>query len=194
MSPRRGLTSESVVDAAVAIVDLEGPDALTLSRVAAELGVKAPSLYNHVDGLESLRRAVALRAVEDMASALGGAAMGRAGADALAAVAAAFRTYAVEHPGRYGMTTRARPDDEEFHAASMKPVEPVLAILRGYDIEGDEAIHAARALRSALHGFVSLETGGGFGLGVDVDESYEWLVRSLSIVIAAQSDEGVAAE
>lgn len=176
MTARRGLTPETVVESATAIVESDGMDALTLTRVARALGVKPPSLYNHVAGLDSLRRAVTLQAFEDLGRRLGAAAMGRSGREALQAIAAEVRSYATAHPGLYELTTRARPDDEEYVTASMRPVEPVLAILRGYDMNDEEAIHAARALRSALHGFVSLENSGGFGLDVDVDESFSWLV------------------
>ena len=79
MTGRRGLTGQTVVDAATAIVETEGTAALTLSRVARELGVKPPSLYNHVARLETLRRDVALRATEDLGTRLGAAAMGRSG-------------------------------------------------------------------------------------------------------------------
>jgi AcrR family transcriptional regulator len=177
---RRGLSREAVVDAAAAVVEAEGTAALTLSRVARELGVKPPSLYNHVAGLETLHRDVALRAIEDLGSRLGAAAMGRSGRDALGAVAAEFRAYAAAHPGMYELSAQARPEDEEYARASLRPVEPVLAILRGYEIEQDEAIHAARTLRAALHGFVSLERIGGFGLDVDVDDSFTWLVDHLA--------------
>lgn len=180
MTGRRGLTREAVVDAATAVVEAEGTSALTLSRVARELGIKPPSLYNHVDGLETLRRDIALRAIEDLGTRLGAAAMGRAGRDALLAIAAEFRSYVVAHPGLYELTAQARPDDEDFAKASMRPVLPVLAILRGYDLDQEEAIHAARTLRAALHGFVSLEHIGGFGLDVDVDQSFTWLVEHLA--------------
>jgi AcrR family transcriptional regulator len=166
-----------VVDAATAIVETEGTAALTLSRVARELGVKPPSLYNHVARLETLRRDVALRATEDLGTRLGAAAMGRSGRAALRALAAEFRSYASAHRGLYELSARARPEDEEFAAASMRAAEPVIAILRGYDLDEEEAIHAARALRAALHGFVALENIGGFGLDVDVDESFVWLVE-----------------
>ncbi len=179
MTERRGLTRQAVVDAAVAVVETEGVPALTLSRVARELNVKPPSLYNHVDGLNGLRRAVALRAIEDLGRRLGTAAMGRSGRDAMHAIAAEFRSYATANPGLYEVSAQARPDDEEYAAASLRPVEPVLAVLRAYDLDGDEAIHAARAFRAAIHGFVSLERMGGFGLGVSVDESFEWLVERL---------------
>ena len=180
MTARKGLSRQAVVDAATAVVEAEGPGALTLSRIARELGVKPPSLYNHVARLDTLRRDVAMGAIEDLGRRLGAAAMGRTGRDALQAIAVEFRAYAAAHPGLYELTTRARPDDEEYASASMRPVEPVLAILRGYDVDEEEAIHAARTLRAALHGFVSLENVGGFGLDVDVDESFAWLVARLA--------------
>ena len=76
MTVRKGLTRQTVVDAAGDVVDMEGPTALTLSRVARELGVKPPSLYNHIAGLEQLQRDVALRAIDDLGHRLGAAAMG----------------------------------------------------------------------------------------------------------------------
>lgn len=189
MTGRRGLTREAVLDAATDVVETEGTAALTLSRVARELGVKPPSLYNHVAGLETLRRDVALRAVDDLGRRLGTAAMGRAGRDALRAIAAEVRAYAAAHPALYALSAQARPDDEEYARASMRPVEPVIAILRGYDLDEQEAIHAARMLRAALHGFAALESIGGFGLDVDVDESFDWLVEHLADTLesAAQS-------
>lgn len=180
MTARRGLTGRSVTDAAVAVVETGGTAALTLSRVARELGVKPPSLYNHVDGLEEVRRDVALQATQNLARRLGTASMGRSGRDALRAVATEFRAYAAAHPGLYELSTQARPEDEEYAAASMRAVEPVLAILRAYDISQDEAIHAARTIRAAIHGFVALEAVGGFGLAVDVEASFSWLVDHLA--------------
>ncbi len=174
---RRGLTEAAVVDVAVAIVEAEGAAALSLSRVASELGVKPPSLYNHVSGLDRLRRDVALRATRQLGDRLGSAAMGRTGRDAWRAVAGELRAYAVEHPGLYELSARARPEDEEFAAAALRAVEPMLAILRGYDLDETEAIHATRTLRAAIHGFVSLESVGGFGLDVDVGDSFDWLVE-----------------
>jgi AcrR family transcriptional regulator len=187
---RKGLTPDAIVDVAGRVVDAEGTSALTLSRIARELDVKPPSLYNHIDGLDTLRRGVAMRAIGDLGSRLGAAAMGRAGIDALRAIAAEFRAYAVAHPGLYDLTVRAEPDDEEYAAASLRSLEPVLAVLRGYDLGEDDAIHAARMLRAALHGFVSLESVGGFGLDVDVDESFTWLVDHMARALEYSSVRG----
>ena len=179
--PRAGLSTAAVVTAAAEIADAEGLDRLTLARVAAAAGVRTPSLYNHVESLDDVRRRVALLALVDLADALRDAAVGRAGDDALAAMAEAYRAYARRHPGRYAATQRAPAEgDEEMRAAAKGAVDVVLAILRGYGLEGDDAIHAARAVRSALHGFVALEAGGGFGIPVDLDESYARMVRALA--------------
>ena len=179
--PRAGLNTAAVVAAAAEIADAEGLDRLTLARVAAAAGVRTPSLYNHVESLDDVRRRVALLALRDLADALRDAAVGRAGDDALVAMADAYRAYARRHPGRYAATQRAPAEgDEEMRAAAKGAVDVVLAILRGYGLEGDDAIHAARAVRSALHGFVALETGGGFGIPVDLDESYARMVRALA--------------
>jgi AcrR family transcriptional regulator len=179
--PRAGLSTAAVVAAAAEIADAEGLDRLTLARVAAAAGVRTPSLYNHVESLADVRRGVALLALRDLADALRDAAVGRAGDDALAAMAGAYREYARAHPGRYAATQHAPAEgDDEMRAAAAGAVDVVLAILRGYGLEGDDAIHAARAVRSALHGFVALEAGGGFGIPVDLDESYSRMVGTLA--------------
>jgi AcrR family transcriptional regulator len=179
--PRMGLDTARVVDAAAAIADADGLEAVTLARVAGELGVRAPSLYNHVDGRSDLLRAIAVLGVRELTAALREAAVGRSSADALTAAAHAYRAYARAHPGRYAATLAAPTrGDEEHRAAASEAVEVMLAIMRGWDLEGDEAIHAVRAFRSAVHGFVAIEAADGFGMAVDVDASFDRLVATLA--------------
>jgi AcrR family transcriptional regulator len=179
--PRMGLDAERVVDAAAGIADAEGLEAVTLARVAGELGVRAPSLYNHVDGRDDVLRAIAVRGVRELTSALREAAVGRSSADALTAAARAYRAYARAHPGRYAATVAAPTrGDEEHRAAASEAVDVMLAVMRGWDLQGDDAIHAVRAFRSAVHGFVAIEAADGFGMAVDVDASFDRLVASLA--------------
>jgi AcrR family transcriptional regulator len=175
-----------VVAAAGRIADAEGLEAVTLARVAAEVGMRPPSLYNHIRGHAGLMHDLSVETVEEMGAAIRDAAVGRSRGDAIRAVAVAYRTYAVEHPGRYAATLRApTADDTEALAAAASGIAPIVAILAGWDIEGDEAIHLVRVIRSALHGFVSLENGGGFGLPLDLDHSFDLLVDSLIAAITA---------
>jgi AcrR family transcriptional regulator len=185
VAARRGLDRERVLDAAVAIADADGLGAVTLARVAGELGVRAPSLYNHVDGRDALLRAIALRGVRELTAVLREAAVGRAGADALSAIARAQRDYARVHPGRYAASVTApTSEDGEHRAAAGEAVAVIQAVLRAWDLADEEAIHAVRAIRSAVHGFVALEAGGGFGLPVDADASFDRLVGMLGAGLA----------
>ncbi len=187
--PRAGLDRTVVVDAAVEAVDELGAEALTLALLAARLGVKAPSLYKHVDGLGDLRAAVAVASKRELAAALERAAVGHGGADAVVAIAGAYRAWAKAHPGRYPMTIVAeRTDDPEDVEASSRLYAVVAAALRSLRLEGASEVDAIRALRAALHGFVGLETAGGFGLPDDVDRSYELMVTDLVAALEARAE------
>jgi AcrR family transcriptional regulator len=178
---RRGLDRAQVVDAAIGIADEEGLEAVTLARVAAALGVRPPSLYNHVDGRDGLIRGIAARATRELATALRRAATGRSGTDAIAAVAQAQRDYARVHPGRYAATVAApAPGDIEHEEAAADAVDVLTSVLGMSGLEGDDVIHAARALRSAVHGFATLEASGGFGLAVDPDVSFARLIEAVA--------------
>src|ERR1700741_2415333 len=99
--PRAGLSADGVVDVALAIVDEQGPEALSLSVVAARAGVAAPSLYKHVASLAELRARVAARVLAEMTEVPTAAVLGLSGDAAIATLMRRLRTYGVEHPARY---------------------------------------------------------------------------------------------
>jgi len=190
----RALTRAAVVEAAAELVDERGPQGLTLAELAKRLGVRPPSLYNHVDGLDGLLRELRLRALNDLERALARAALGMSGRDALAAICRAYRAYALEHPGLYGLTVRSTEGkDPEVQAAGAGVVEVALAVLRGYGLEGDEAIHATRIVRSTLHGFAALEGAGGFALGQPVETSFELAIELLHGALLSLAERGAQA-
>jgi len=177
---RPRLTPDRVVAEAGLLADERGIHGLSLAPLAERLGVRVPSLYKHVGGLDDLHRRLALAGLRDLAEELGAATVGRSGRDALLACATAWRAYAKAHPGRYGAIQRAPdPADAELLAAATRLTELIFAILRGYGLDDEQTVHATRAVRSALHGFITLEAAGGFGLPQDVDESYARLVALL---------------
>ncbi|HEY5185539.1 MAG TPA: WHG domain-containing protein [Actinomycetes bacterium] len=183
---RAGLSEDRVVVEAERIADEVGLSRLTLAALAESLGVRQPSLYKHIDGMDALQRSIAVRAKTELADVLGRAAVGKSGDDAIRALAAAYRRWAVQHPGRYSATVRApEPGDTDDEAASAAAVGVVLDVLAGYDLHGIDAIDATRAIRSTLHGFIALESSGGFGLPVDIDRSFERLVDGLVVALHA---------
>ena len=186
--PRAGLNQDHLIDAAIQIADREGLEQLTLGAVAKQLGIKPPSLYNHVSGLDDLRKQMRLRALTLSASTLQKATMGKSGEDALFALAHAFRSFAKANPGLYATTLRTVEDeDDAIKKAGYEILEVFLAVLSGFGLEGDDALHATRALRAAVGGFIELELRAGLGMTLDTDESFERLLHLLSDGFRAQT-------
>ncbi len=175
--PRAGLSTRAVVEAATALLDERGADSLTLANVAARTGVAAPSLYKHVHSLAALRSLVSLRILEEVTGAVATAVLGRSGEDAVAALMLAYHRYATEHPNRYALFPQRPMDDPDLAAAGQRLTGIMLAVLRGYGLEGSDAIHAARCIRAAIHGFAALQIAGGFGLPEQLDVTHQRLVR-----------------
>lgn len=180
MPKRPGLSKEKLVDAAIEMINQEGLSSLSIASLAAQFKVKPPSLYNHIDGLEALQQAIALKGIKSMTSIAQKAAMGRAGFDALRATAIAYRDFAKHQPGLYEITLRSNQgQNSELAAAEKEGIDVFTGILRGYNLEEEQALHAARAIRSSLHGFVVLEIKGGFGLPLSIEESFDYYLRLL---------------
>jgi AcrR family transcriptional regulator len=177
-----------VVEEAEQMADEVGLSNVTLAALAGRLGVRQPSLYKHIDGIDGLQRSMAIRAKTELADTLVRATVGRARGDAISGMSHAYRNWALQHPGRYAAAQRVPdPGDTEAEAANWAAVEIVGAILAGYDLQGDDAIDATRALRAALHGFVTLETT--FVHSADVDRSFDRLVRALTTALAGWADQ-----
>ncbi len=178
MTRRAGLDQEAVIQAACALVDAEGLDQLSLARLAERLNIRTPSLYNHISGLDGVRHALAVRGARVLRDRLVRAAIGKNGEEGIFAIADAYRSFAKEHPGLYTAGLRAAaPGDSELSAPADETMAVIRAVLAPYQLSDENFIHAARALRSLAHGFVSLELAGGFGIPVDLDTSYHTIVR-----------------
>lgn len=197
MPARPGLDRAAVVRAAAALLDERsgtGNDGaarrdVTLAEIAVRLGVRTPSLYNHIDGQQELRRELALFGLAELRAHLAEAAIGKAGDDALDAIAHAYRAFAKERPGLYRALQRApAPGDEEHEVASDAVLAVLRIVLEPYGLSPQEQIHTIRALRSLAHGFVSLELAGGFGLPVDLDESYRRLLDLFLLGLHRQTE------
>lgn len=169
-----------VIDSATRFVDEGGLGELALGRVADDLGVRTSALYNHVDGVDGLRQVLSARASENLAQLLRDAAVGRSGAAALREVAHAYRRFAREHAGQYASTLLPAGSTVEGAPEPQAEIVRVVArILEGFGVEGDRAVHGARIVRSAIHGFVTLEATASFVNPQDEDKSFDDLVEFL---------------
>ncbi|HTK07706.1 MAG TPA: WHG domain-containing protein [Ktedonobacteraceae bacterium] len=176
MPHRAGLDQSTVVEVAAKLVDEEGVAQLTLGRLAERLGVRTPSLYNHVAGLPGLKHDLALYCLHDIIERVTRATIGKSRTEAIFAFAHAYLSYARESPGRYALTLAPDPDDQEVQRLARQLIEIVQAVLAPYHLSEENSIHAIRSLRSIIQGFISLESAGGFRMSVEVDASFHWLI------------------
>lgn len=165
---RRTARRKEILTAAIGIVSAEGCDALTMRRVAEELGMRAPSLYKHLRDKDELIAALQEHALTSVAVAL------ESVPGDLASIAAAYRSWALANPALYELASgrplaRDRIDaDVETRAAA-----PIVAAA-----SGDE--DKARMLWAAAHGLVDLELHGRFPPEADLDAAWAVLVRAFS--------------
>jgi AcrR family transcriptional regulator len=169
-----------VVAAGRRLLEEEGVEALTMRRLADRVGIRAPSLYKHLPDKAALEAAIIATGLEDTAAAfeaaVQGAGEGRnrgageaegaseasahaagAGDEAeqgagggLAALAAAYRRFALEHPHLYRLMNNGPLPREHLPPW---PEEPTAApVLR---VAGSQA--RARAVWAFTHGMVMLE-------------------------------------
>ncbi|HEY7849656.1 MAG TPA: TetR/AcrR family transcriptional regulator [Ktedonobacterales bacterium] len=180
MAHRAGLDEAIILRAAGEIADANGFDQLTLAHLAERLHVRSPSLYKHVTGLDDVRRGLTLLSLHTLAECLARAAIGKSGAESVRAVAAAYRAFARAHPGLYTAIQRApsRDDGPRLIAAGEEIIETMRAVLAPWRLDDTQSIHAIRMLRALTHGFVSLECAGGFGIPIDLAQSYDYAVTT----------------
>lgn len=176
----RSLDSVRIVAVAAEIADAEGLPNLTMTRVAARLGVSPQTLYRRVEGYDDLLRGLALRRHEMLAQKLGDAAVGRSGRDAVTAVSHAWREMARDHPGIGAAADRCPCSGDPEIQAAVERIHSVLGnSLRAYDLSHDDETYVVRALCSTLHGFSHLESGDGHPLPHHPDETFERLIDLL---------------
>ncbi|WP_088102123.1 TetR/AcrR family transcriptional regulator [Halalkalibacter urbisdiaboli] len=178
MSPRIGLDYSTVVQTAIQLADAEGPTSVTIATLAKKLGVRPPSLYNHISSLQDVRNKVVLHGLNELLRRIENATRRVVREEAVHQLAKAYLTFAREHPGVYEMTLAPDVTVEEIERASAAIVQLTVAIIKTFDINEEESLHAVRGIRSMLHGFASLERNGGFGLSLSLDDSYKKMINA----------------
>jgi AcrR family transcriptional regulator len=182
-----GLKRAQVIDAAVDVLDESGRlDSVALRIVAERLGVRTQSLYAHVDGLDGLRRDLALRALAELATRLTDAAVGRAGAAAVDAIIRTYLRFAGDHPGLYEAGLRAPDGDPELIAAMTAVMRPLNLVFASYGLDEEQALHWYRIVFAAVHGLATLRRDGLITLPGDIEETVDRMSSALTAQIEAE--------
>jgi AcrR family transcriptional regulator len=159
-----GRTSQ-ILATALRLLEAVGPEALTMRRLATEVGMQAPSLYRHFESKDALLSALQAHALADQAVAT-------AGVEDLAGLASAYRGWALAHPRLYELVARHPLDRHLLPPGSEQAAQAALLRLT----DGDVA--RARALWGVAHGLVDLELTGRFPPGADIAAAWRAAVAA----------------
>ncbi|MFH8476250.1 TetR/AcrR family transcriptional regulator [Streptomyces sp. NPDC018000] len=189
---RAGLTPDRVVRTAADLADEIGFENITVSALARGFGVTDASLYSHVDSVQTLRVRIAQIASRELANRLSSALAGRVGKDALTAFAYAYREFALRYPGRY-MSLQMLPRETVGESVEHRRVtEYTYAMLQAYELSEPDLTDAVRLLRSAFHGYASLEAMGAFSDPRDVRASWQQAVEALHASLSSAAERSAA--
>lgn len=162
------------------LVEATGAEALTVSAVAFEAGVRPPSLYKHFADRLALLKAVEIEVLGELEQALRAGTRGATPRERLAAMARAYRAFATEQPLRYGVIySRNAADDPEIAAACLMAAKPLFEELEKAGMPPARILPAARTMTAFLHGFVSMEIVNAFRLGGDINEAFQEGLRTV---------------
>jgi AcrR family transcriptional regulator len=173
-----------VVEVAEKIVDSDGWQQLTMTSLAAKLGVRGPSLYNHVESIEALLAEVQIRALAALSNRLQLASMGKVRADCIRAMAAAQRAYATEHRGLYELAMSQAIDLEGMATASVPAGEALSAAIRSFGLQ-EVTMELGLSCLAPLHGVITLDRTR-LMPEVNTDLVYERVVRAVILMLETE--------
>ncbi|HET9661304.1 MAG TPA: TetR/AcrR family transcriptional regulator [Thermomicrobiales bacterium] len=154
---------QQIVDVAATILEAEGPNGLTMRRLASELGIKAPSLYKHFPDKSAVEAALIERGFRIWGERARQV-LAEPG-DRLANLASAYRSIARDRPYLYRLLTTGALDRSRIapglEAWSGAPIGELF-------IDGE----TARAFWAFLHGMAILEIDRRFPPSSDLDRAW----------------------
>ena len=190
----KGLTAEAITDAAFELLVEKGYGNYTVRDIAVRLGVRAASLYNHIDGVESIDQEVGKRAAKMLNETLMQAIDGKEKESAIEALADAYRSFAQENPELYRaiLGLPGLGGNDELRKVGRESFQAFRQITNRYQISRETGVHFSRCYRSALHGFISLMQSGYYAnKSVDAEKSFRFLIRGYAQWLASLEEESI---
>ncbi|HEY1713765.1 MAG TPA: TetR/AcrR family transcriptional regulator C-terminal domain-containing protein [Solirubrobacteraceae bacterium] len=149
---RTPLSRQSIVTSAIALIEREGPDALSMRRLGKRLGVEAMALYHHFTSRDELIAAIA----DDLLAPLDELRPTDDSSEACRRFATALRNVAVEHPATFRLVG-LQPFDSP---SALRPVERLLQVLVRDGFSPARALAIYRSVVSYARGYALAEATG----------------------------------
>lgn len=176
---KAGLNKDKIIEAAAVMADEKGIANISLKVLAAELGIKPPSLYKHFKGgLDELNKELMLYGWHSLEIEITKAAIGKSKDDAVISICHAYRDFVTAHTGLFeAMQWYNMYQSEEHLQATEHTVSILFQVLEGYKATEEQKVHIVRMLRAFLQGFLSIESHRGYGNPVPQSKSFDFALK-----------------
>lgn len=172
--PRVGLTREKVIERAAELANEKGIEAVTITTLAQYLGIKKPSLYNHIEGPENLRRQIMLYGWKYISGCMVENIKEENPKEALKEYGRGVYRYAIDNPGVFeAMLWYNKYENEELREVTEGLYQFFFKQTDKLGINRVMANHLLRTYRALLEGFLLLVVHDSFGNPISIEESFE---------------------
>lgn len=179
---RMGLDKNAIIYRAAQLANDVGLENITLKALANDLNIQPPSLYNHIGGLEDLKKELMFYGWHQVEEQIIGAVAGISGYDAIEIICRTFLEYTTTNPGIFNaMLWYNKFENDESQNATTKIFSVAFKILSSLNISQENSEHLIRTFRSFLEGFALLVNHNAFGNPISINDSFE---LSLKVLIA----------
>jgi len=165
----RNNTADRIANAALSILESEGPEAVSMRRVAQAVGITPMAIYHHFPSREALLNTITNREFARLLSFIQAHPLSGAVEDRLLAVMAGYVDYAFAQPRVFDFIfSRPRPGARQFpkdfrarRSPTLNPVADLLeAEMKKGSLKKDDVWEVAFALWAHVHGYVMLYRAG----------------------------------
>jgi AcrR family transcriptional regulator len=194
MIQKRNLTKEKIIQTTFLLADEIGLNQISFPKIAEKLNIKYPSLYNHYENIEDLKIKMTIYFLNNLNSELMKRLIGKSGDNAIREFSDVYREFAIKNKSGYRLYMNIpSTENKEVKRLSREINTMIHRILEFYNEDDEFITHKSRALRSLLHGFVSLSSHGYFQTPVDLKESFKVMIDDFifNISISMQNNSNI---
>lgn len=195
MVQKRNLTKEKIIQTTFLLADEIGLNQISFQKIAEKLNIKYPSLYNHYENIEDLKIKMTIYFLNNLNSELMKRLIGKSGENAIREFSDVYREFASKNKSGYRLYMNIPSTENEEVKRLSKEINTLIhKILEYYNKDNEFITHKSRALRSLLHGFVSLSSHGYFQTSVDIEESFKLMIDDFifNISISVQNNSSIS--
>lgn len=187
MSQKRNLTKQKIIEVTFLLADDIGINKVTFQKIAEKLGIKYPSLYNHFKNMDALKIDMTIYTLKSLNLKLVDGLIGKSGEEAIREFALIYREFAFKNKTAYKLFMSVpSSEDEKINKLARETFSIIYKTLSSYSEDRIYLGHKGRALRSLLHGFVSLYSLGYFQGEADVDESFNFMIDDFIFTLSGK--------